>query len=57
MLFLQGVMIIALLNLSTTMNSELNPWDVGKSVIKSIIIISQMFSRVSLHFKGMGLQG
>src|SRR5579864_2423315 len=54
---LQGVKIAALLNRSTTTNNESYPCDSGKSVMKSIVIVSHGLSGISLGFKGTGLLG
>jgi len=48
----QGNKIMALLYRSTTVRIELYPFDTGKSVIKSIIMVSQMPCGISLGFSG-----
>src|SRR5882757_692696 len=39
MVLVQGVTIVALLRRSTTTNSESYPWETGRSVMKSMVII------------------
>jgi len=43
---------MALLCQSTTVRIELYPFDTGKSVIKSIVIVSQIPCGISLGFSG-----
>ena len=49
---LHGANIVALLRQSTTTNSESYPFDTGRSVMKSMVIISHISVGTSLGFKG-----
>ncbi len=57
MVLLQGLIIVALLKWSTTTNSELYPWDMGRSMIKSMVIISQMSAGTWLGCRGTWFLG
>ena len=52
MVLLQGDKIIALLCQSTTMRILSYPFDVGRSVMKSIVIVSHGLLGISLGFSG-----
>ena len=52
MVLLHGANIVVLLRRSTTTSRESYPFDVGRSVIKSMVIISHIFMGTLLGFKG-----
>ena len=54
---LHGANITALLRRSTTTSSASYPFDVGRSVMKSMVIISHMSVGISLGFKGTWVLG
>ena len=54
---LHGANIMALLRQSTTTSSESYPFDVGRSVIKSMVIISHISVGISLGFSSTWVLG
>ena len=54
---LHGANIVALLRWSTTTSSELYPFDVGRSVMKSMVIISHISVGILLGFRGTWVLG